>query len=227
MLKTHSSPEPCTPNFSRVLKGISQWIRIGPKLKVVPPPRSEPRSVVSLKHHADEIGLYTKQEKKDFKHISSFKNYKELIKESLTHAICNSDDHCDLNPLPRAPSYSLSRLEKEAKELVDLGPWEYFLVKILAPIIDALHMIAGCGGFVYAVTWAIWAVKIAIRMGKACLNKQKPEPKFPASVLMELMGDARSPEVVVSAPRRSTPNMWYKKGSTSDDENVEIPLTRI
>ena len=183
--------------------------------------------MVSLKHHADEIGLYTKQEKKDFKHISSFKNYKELIKESLTHAICNSDDHCDLNPLPRAPSYSLSRLEKEAKELVDLGPWEYFLVKILAPIIDALHMIAGCGGFVYAVTWAIWAVKIAIRMGKACLNKQKPEPKFPATVLMELMGDARSPEVVVSAPRRSTPNMWYKKGSTSDDENVEIPLTRI
>ena len=74
---------------------------------------------------------------------------------SLTHTICNSNDHCDLNPIPGAPSYSLSRLEKEAKELVDLGPWEYFLVKILAPIIDALHMIAGWGGFVYAMTWAI------------------------------------------------------------------------
>ena len=165
MLKTHSSPEPCTPNFSRVIKGISQWICIGPKLKVVPPPRSEPRSVVSLKHPADEVGLYTEQEEKDFEHISSFKNYKELITESLTHAICNSDDHCDLNPLPGAPSYSLSRLEKEAKELMDLGPWEYFLVKVLAPIIDALHIIGGCGGFLYAMTWVIWAVQTAIRMG--------------------------------------------------------------
>ena len=121
MLKIHSPPEPCTPNFSRVIKEISRWIRIGPKLKVVPPPRSEPRSVVSLKHHADEVGLYTEQEEKDFEHISSFKNYKELITESLTHAICNTDDHCDLSPLPGAPSYSLSRLEKEAKELADLG----------------------------------------------------------------------------------------------------------
>ena len=42
-------------------------------------------------------------------------------------------------------------------------------------------MIAGRGGFVYAMTWVIWAVKIAIRMGKACLNKPKQEPKFSAS----------------------------------------------
>ena len=79
----------------------------------------------------------------------------------------------------------------------------------------------------YAMTWAIWAVKIAIRMGKACLDKPKPEPKFSASVLMELMVDSRSPEVVVSAPRRSAPIVWYQKGSSSDDENVEVPLTRI
>ena len=176
MLKTYSSPEPCTPNSSRLIKGISQWIRVGPKLKIVPPPRSEPRAVVSLKHHADELELYTEQEERDFEHVSNFKHYKELITDSLTHAICNQEDHCDLNPLPGAPSYSLSRLEKEAKELVELGPWEYFLVKILAPILDALHMIAGCGGLVYAMTWAIWAVKIAIRMGKACLNKPEPGP---------------------------------------------------
>ena len=36
MLKTHSSPEPCTPNFSRMIKGISQWICVGPILKIVP-----------------------------------------------------------------------------------------------------------------------------------------------------------------------------------------------
>ena len=142
---------------------------------------------------------------------------------SLVHAICSTDDHCDLNPLPGVPSYSLSRLEKEAKELVDLGPWEYFLVKVLTPIMGALHIIGGCGGFLYAI---IWAVKMAIRMGKACLDKPKPEPKFPASVLMELMGDSRPPEVVVS--RRATPNVRYKRGSNSDDEEeVDIPLTRI
>ena len=32
MLKTHSSPEPCTPNFSCLIKGVSQWIRVSPKL---------------------------------------------------------------------------------------------------------------------------------------------------------------------------------------------------
>ena len=51
--------------------------------------------------------------------------------------------------------------------------------------------------------------------------------EFPASVLMELMGDSRSPEVIVSAPRKSAQSVRYKKGSSSDDENVEIPLIRI
>ena len=225
MLKTHSSPEPCTPNSSRLIKGISQWIRVGPKLKIVPPPRSEPRALLSLKHHDDELGLYTEQEEHNFEHISNLKHCKELITESLTHEICNQDDHCEMNPLPGAPSYSLSRLEKEAKELIELGPWDYILVKILATIIQALHMIAGCGGFVYAMTWAVWAVKIVIRVRKSCLYKPEPEPKFPASMLMELMGDSRPPEVVVS--RKPTQSVRYKRGSSSDDENVEIPLTRI
>ena len=55
MLKPHSSPEPCTPNFSRLIKGISQWICVGPKLKIVPPPRSKPRAMLSLKHHGNEL----------------------------------------------------------------------------------------------------------------------------------------------------------------------------
>ena len=225
MLKIHSSPKPCTPNFSRPIKGISQWILVGPKHKIVPPPRSKPRAMISLKHQGDELGLYTEQEERDFEHVSNLKHYKELITDSLTHAICNQDDHCDLNPLPEAPSYSLSRLEKKAKELVELRPWDYFLVKILAPILQALHMIAGCGGFVYAMTWAVWTVKTVIRVGKSCLYKPEPEPKFPASMLMELMGDSKPPEVVVS--RKPTQSVRYKRGSSSDDENVEIPLTRI
>ena len=74
--------------------------------------------------------FYTEQEEREFEHVSNFKHYKELITDSLTHAICTQDSHCDMNPLPGAPSYSLSKLENEAKELVELGPWEYFLVKV-------------------------------------------------------------------------------------------------
>ena len=74
------------------------------------------------------------------------------------------------------------------------------------------------------MTWVIWLVQTAIRMGKICLIKPKPEPKFPASVLMDLMGDSRPPEVVVS--RRTTPNVRYRSGSNSDDD-VDIPLTKI
>ena len=226
MLLTNSAPEPCVPNFSRVLRGVSHWIRIGPKLKVVPPPRSEPRSIVTLKHHADEVGLYTEQEEKDFEHVSSLKNYQNLVTGSLVHAICSSDDHCDLNPLPGTPSYSLSRLENEVKEMVDLGPWEYFLVKVCAPLLEALRIIGCCGGFIYAMTWVWWLIKLVMRMSKVCLNKPKPEPKFPASVLLELMGDSRPPEVVVT--RRTTPTVRYRRGSNSDDDGeVDIPLTKI
>ena len=171
--------------------------------------------------------FYTEQEEREFEHVSNFKHYKELITDSLTHAICTQDSHCDLNPLPGAPSYSLSKLENEAKELVELGPWEYFLVKVLAPIIYALHIVAGCGGFVYAMTWILWAVKTAIKVGKMCFSKPKPEPKFPASMLMELMGGEKSPEVVVSAPRRQAKTVRFKKESSSDDKNIENPLTRI
>ena len=41
---------------------------------------------------------------------------------------------------------------------------------------------------------------------------------------MELMGDSRPPEVVVS--RRTTPNVRYRRGSNSDDY-VDIPLTKM
>ena len=184
----------------------------------------------SLKHHGDKLGLYTEQEEKDFEHVSNLKHYKEQITASLTHAICNQDDHCDLNPLPGTPSYSLSRLEKETKQLIKLGPWDYFLLKILAPILDALHAIAACGGTITALHWGVWVVKSIIRIGKTCLNKPEPEPKFPASMLLELMGDSRpDPEVVVSGKKKFSQGVRYTKGSTSSEDMVELspPLTRL
>ena len=230
MLKTLSSPEPCTPNFSQIIKGVTNWICVGPKLKVVPPPRSEPRTCLSFKHHGDELGLYTEQEERDFEYVSNLKYYKEQITASLTHAVCEADAECDLNPLPGTPSYSLSRLEKETKELIELGPWEYFLMKVLAPILQALHIIAACGGFITAIQWGFWALRAVIRIVKTCLYQPEPEPKFPASMLLELMGDSRpDPEVIVSRKKKLTQGVRYTKGSTSSEDMVELspPLTRI
>ena len=114
--------------------GTDSWIRFGPKVKTVAPPRSEEHGNIVLSHHMDEVGLYTEQEERDFVHISGLLHYKEQVTGTLMHAVCSQDDECDLNPLPGSLSYSLSKLEKETVEFVELGPWAYVLVKILGPI---------------------------------------------------------------------------------------------
>ena len=134
MLQQESAREPCVENFPRVLRGTDSWIRFGPKVKAVAPPRSEEHGNLVLSHHADEVGLYTEQEERDFEHISGLLHYKEQVTDTLVHAVCSQDNECELNPLPGSPSYSLSKLEKETVEFVELGPWDYFLVKILGPI---------------------------------------------------------------------------------------------
>ena len=40
MLQQDSPRGPCIQNFPRVLRGIDSWIRFGPKVKGVPPPRA-------------------------------------------------------------------------------------------------------------------------------------------------------------------------------------------
>ena len=122
MLKASSSKEPCTPNFSRLVKAGSQWIRVGPKLKNVPPPRSKPRTSFNLKHHGDESELYTEKEEHNFDHVSNLKYYREQVTASLIHAVCSADSERDLNPLPGSPSYSLSKLDKETKPFVNYQP---------------------------------------------------------------------------------------------------------
>ena len=117
MLTPDSPREPCIQNFPRVLRGIDSWIRFGPKVKEVLPPRSEEHDSLVLSHHADEVGLYTEQEERDFEHISGLLHYKEQVTGTLIHAVCSQDDECELNPLPGSPSYSLSKLEKETVDL--------------------------------------------------------------------------------------------------------------
>jgi len=65
-----------------------------------------------------------------------------------------------LNPLPGTPSYSLSNLENETRELITLGPYKYFLQKILALLLQAVHAVAACGGLITAMQWGIWVIKL-------------------------------------------------------------------
>ena len=134
MLQQDSPSEPCVPNFPRVLRGVDSWLRFGLKVQEIAAPRSEDHGNLVLAHHAGEVGLYTEQEEIDFEHISGFLHYKEQVTRTLVHAVCLQDDECELNPLPGSPSYSLSKLEKETVQFIELGPWDYFLVKILGPI---------------------------------------------------------------------------------------------
>jgi len=158
-----------------VLRGIDSWIRFGPKVKEVPPPRTEQHGNIVLSHHADEVGLYTEQEERDFKHVSGLLHYKEQVTGTLVHAICAQDDECELNPLPGSPSYSLSKLEKETVEFVELGSWDYFLDKILGPIWTGVSYIGICRGIITAVHYDAWAAKSGVRVCKSCKKTESDE----------------------------------------------------
>ena len=109
------------------------------------------------------------------------------------HAVCSQDKECDLNPLPGSPSYSLSKLEKETVEFVELGPWEYFLVKILGPIWMGVSFVGICGGLITAFQHGAWAVKSGAKLCKSCKRKTPSDEELrTANLLMELMGDSQS-----------------------------------
>ena len=143
-------------------------------------------------HHADEVGLYTEQEERDFEHVSSLLHYKEQVTGTLVHAVCSQDDECDLNPLAGSPSYSLSKLEKETVEFVELGPWDYFLVKILGPIWMGVSFVGICGGLITAFQHGAWVARSGVRVCKSCKKTESDDQVRTAHLLMEFMGDSQS-----------------------------------
>ena len=175
MLQQDSPKEPCIQNFPLVLLGIESWIRFGPKVKEVPPPRAEQHGNLVLSHHADEVGLYTEQEERDFEHVSGLLHYKEQVTRALIHEVCAQDDECELNPLPGSLSYSLSKLEKETVEFVELGPWDYFLVKILGPIWMGVSLVGICRGLIMAIHHGVWVAKSGVRVCKSCKKTESDE----------------------------------------------------
>ncbi len=221
MLQQSSPKEPCVENFPRVLKGVNSWLRFGPKVKAIAPPRSEDHREILLSHHADEVGLYTQQEEQDFEHISNLLHYREQVTGTLVHAVCSQDSECDLNPLPGSPSYSLSKLEKETVEFVELGPWDYFLVKILGPIWMGFSFVGICGGLITAFQHGVWAAKSGARVCKSCKKKpQSDEELRTANLLMELMGDSQS--MPMNNRRAPPPDVRYTTRFGNKEEKVEI-----
>jgi len=219
MLQQESVKEPCVENFPRVLRGIDSWIRFGPKVKAVSPPRSGEHGSIVLVHHADEVGLYTEQEERDFEHISSLLHYKEQVTGTLVHAVCSQDDECDLNPLPGSPSYSQSKLEKETVEFVELGPWDYFLVKILGPIWMGVSFVGICGGLITAFQHGAWVARSGVRVCKSCKKTESDEQLRTAHLLMEL-GDSQS--MPMNNRRAPRPNVRYTTRQGHKEEKVEM-----
>ena len=219
MLQQYSPRKPCIQNFPRVLLGIDSWIRFGPKVKGVPPPRTEQHGSIVLSHHADEVGLYTEQEERDFEHVSGLLHYKEQVTGTLVHAICAQDDECELNPLPGSLSYSLSKLEKETVEFVELGPWDYFLVKILGPIWIGVSFIGICGGIITAVQHGAWVARSGVRICKSCKKTASDERWRTAQLLMDLMGDSKS--MPMNNRRAPPPEVRYTSRS-GNKEKVEL-----
>ena len=215
MLQQDSPKEPCIQNFPLVLLGIESWIRFGPIVKEVPPPRAEQHGNLVLSHHADEVGLYTEQEERDFEHVSGLLHYKEQVTRALIHEVCAQDDECELNPLPGSLSYSLSKLEKETVEFVELGPWDYFLVKILGPIWMGVSLVGICRGLITAIHHGVWVAKSGVRVCKSCKKTESDEQGRTAQLLMDLMGDSQS--MPMNNRRAPPPEIRY----TSRSENRE------
>ena len=221
MLVQDSVREPCVENFPRVIRGTDSWLRFGPKVKVVAPPRSEDHGNIVISHHADEVGLYTQQEERDFEHIGGLLHYREQITGTLVHAVCSQDDECDLNPLPGSPSYSLSKLEKETVEFVELGPWDYFLAKILGPLWMGISFVGICGGLITAVQHGVWAAKSGVRVCKSCKKTTETDEQLrTAQLLVELMGDAQS--MPMNNRRGPPPNVRYTSRQGNKEEKVEL-----
>ena len=220
MLQQDSPKEPCIQNFPCVLRGIDSWIRFGPKVKEVPPPRTEQHSNIVLSHHADKVGLYTEQEERDFKHVSGLLHYKEQVTGTLVHAISAQDDESELNQLPGSPLYSLSKLEKETVEFVELGPWDYFLYKILGPIWTGLSFVGICGGIITAVHYGAWAAKSRVRVFKSCKKTESDEQLRTAQLLMDLMGDSQS--MPMNNKRTPSQEVRYTLRRGNKEEKVEL-----
>ena len=194
-------------------------------MKAVAPPRSEEHGNIVLSHHADDVGLYMEQEEHDFEHISGLLHYKEQVTGTLVHAVCSQDDECELNPLPGSLLYSLSKLEKETVEFVELGPWDYFLVKILGPIWMGVSFVGICGGLITAFQHGVWAVRSGAWVCRSCKKTESDEQLRTAQLLMELMGDSQS--MPMNNRRAPAPHARYTVRRGNKEEKVELETMNV
>ena len=106
-------------------------------------------------------------------------------------------------------------------EFVELGPWDYFLVKILGPIWMGFSFVGICGGLITAFQHGVWAAKSGARVCKSCKKKpQSDEELRTAHLLMELMGDSQS--MPMNNRRAPPPDVRYTSRFGNKEEKVEI-----
>ena len=219
MLITSSAQEPCVPHFAKAMKGIKNWIKISPKLRSIPPPRTDTKETVQT-HHEDELGLYTQAEERDFDHVAGLAYYTTQVQQRIVHAVCKNDESCDLNPLPGSPSYSLKKLEQEAEDFITLGGWNFFLKKVWEPVWYAIRVYATIGGCITTTQSAFWVLGVVKRGVGACCKSPVAENKFSDAMLMELMGDSNQAS---SAPARKGGVRFYRRKGSDGEVELGIP----
>ncbi|MGB2183805.1 MAG: hypothetical protein ACPH5H_07980, partial [Candidatus Poseidoniaceae archaeon] len=112
-LQTTGSPRPCLDHFPLLVQGDYGWWKLLPELQLTTPPRSKKTPVQPSHHHLDRlVGLYTKAELTEFRHVREFPAYTELISSELAIGLCAGVEGCPLESAPDSPQYSLTNLEK-------------------------------------------------------------------------------------------------------------------
>ena len=206
------------PHFSKAMQGIKNWIKIGPKLRSIPPPRLETKETAQT-HHEDELGLHTQAEEQDFDHVAGLAYYMAQVQQRIVHAVCKNDEICDLNPLPGSPSYSSTNLEQEAEDFITLGAWNFFLKKVWEPVWYAIRVYATIGGCITTTQWAFWVLGVMKKgLGKCC-KSPVAENRFSESMLLELMGDSH--HMSSASARKGVVRFTKRKGS---DGEVELGI---
>ena len=148
-LQTTGSPRPCLHNFPLEVQGEHSWWKLLPEVTKSLPPRSKSIAVQPTHHHLDRlIGLYSKQELKEFRHVLEFPAYTELMGANLALGLCSGAEGCPLETSPGAPSYSLANLERDV--MASITPHWMTVLR------DMWYYYGISGGCLLPVLFAVW-----------------------------------------------------------------------
>ena len=123
LVKKHSSPQACSPQFPIIVQEGDLWIEI-PTLRTIHPPikktildEGEPEGMVDLSRG----GLYTASEINSWEALLSFPVFQQALLKSISLGSCINEGLC--SHVEHQQEYDLSRLVKLEQEFIT--PWDF------------------------------------------------------------------------------------------------------